>query len=313
MNRLIQRMVIGCLIGLALMSAPQIWAQTDSSSQTSRTDRRVLIVSIDGLRPDVALRADMPVLRRIMKQGSYTFWAVTTDVAITLPSHVSMLTGVPPQLHQITWNTDLVPENSPEAPAYPTLFELAKQSGYTTAVVAGKSKFKILLKPGTVDWSFVASAMDTQVADQAIGIIERSSPQVLFVHFPFTDAAGHRYGWGADLQLEAIENADKQLGRVLAALDQAKLLEKTLVIVTADHGGSGFSHGGLDPRSRHIPWVAMGPGVNANYDMNRRTDVAVRIEDTFATACDYLGLTLERAVQGKPVKAMFEPVPAIRK
>lgn len=300
-------LLIAGLTGLPLS------AQAPIAAEAPGPDRRVMIVSIDGLRPDLALRADMPTIRDLMKRGSYSFWAVTTDVAVTLPSHVSMLTGVPPQRHQITWNVDTAPDHSPAAPAYPTLFELAKKAGYTTALVSGKTKFRILLKPQSVDWSFVASAIDSEVANQAIDIIDRHQPQVLFVHFPFTDAAGHRYGWGSDLQLEAIENADKQLGRVIDALHQANRLEATLIILSADHGGAGYSHGGLDARSRHIPWIAAGPKVNADYDMTRRAEVAIRTEDTFATAADFLGLAIEQAVEGKPVKAIYEPVPALKK
>ncbi|MGH7682478.1 MAG: alkaline phosphatase family protein, partial [Candidatus Eiseniibacteriota bacterium] len=65
---------------------------------------RALIVSIDGLRPDLLLRADTPTLHGLMRRGTFTMWARTTAVAVTLPSHVSMLTGVTPGKHGIEWN-----------------------------------------------------------------------------------------------------------------------------------------------------------------------------------------------------------------
>ncbi|GIW74943.1 MAG: hypothetical protein KatS3mg104_0006 [Phycisphaerae bacterium] len=61
--------------------------------KSSAAEPRVLIISIDGLRPDLALRAEMPNLRSLLRNGSYSFWAYTTPAAITLPSHTSMLTG----------------------------------------------------------------------------------------------------------------------------------------------------------------------------------------------------------------------------
>ena len=57
----------------------------------------VLIISVDGLRPDVLLRADTPNMHTLFHNGSFTFWARTTAQSITLPSHVSMLTGVVPE------------------------------------------------------------------------------------------------------------------------------------------------------------------------------------------------------------------------
>ena len=69
--------------------------------------QRVLVVSIDGLRPDLLLLADAPNARKLLKRGSYSMWAMTTPQSITLPSHVSMLSGVTPNRHGILWNSDL--------------------------------------------------------------------------------------------------------------------------------------------------------------------------------------------------------------
>ena len=47
---------------------------------------RVLIIGIDGLRPDRLLIAHTPVIRDLMKQGAYTMWMQTVASANTLPS-----------------------------------------------------------------------------------------------------------------------------------------------------------------------------------------------------------------------------------
>ena len=119
----------------------------------------VLIVSIDGLRPDCLLRADAPHIRKLMNLGSFSMWARTTDVAITLPSHVSMLTGVSPERHGISFNAD-PPEDAKIL--VPTLFELARQKGLTTAIAAGKRKFSLFTTTGAVDhsWFPIESACD---------------------------------------------------------------------------------------------------------------------------------------------------------
>ncbi len=109
----------------------------------------MLVISIDGGRPDLLLRAGMPNLRRLMREGSYSMWAKTTAQAVTLPSHVSMLTGVSPNVHQIFWHTDL-PLKEMVYPKAATLFEVAKKAGYSTALVAGKSKFAQMNKPGAI-------------------------------------------------------------------------------------------------------------------------------------------------------------------
>src|SRR5688572_29357049 len=53
---------------------------------------RVVIISIDGLRPDLLIQANVPNIRGLLKVGSYTFWARTVPEGYTLPAHASMLT-----------------------------------------------------------------------------------------------------------------------------------------------------------------------------------------------------------------------------
>jgi predicted AlkP superfamily pyrophosphatase or phosphodiesterase len=292
------------LIGL-LMCAP-LRAQRGAMQPAAAPGfpTRVMIVSFDGLRPDVALRADMPHLRSLTARGSFTFWAHTTPVAITLPSHTSMLTGVTPEKHGIHWNDDK-PENRPEFPQVPTLFQLAKKQGRTTAVVAGKSKFRVFDAPGALDWKFIKETGDDDVAEAAAAIVHEHQPDVLFIHFPDCDRVGHDKGWGTPQQVDAVSHADKEFGRVLDALEEEHLTDKTLIIVSADHGGNGRTHGGPDPRSQHIPWIAAGPGIKMNYDLTRIQPLVVATYDTFATACFALGIPLPEHIDGKPVAAIF--------
>jgi predicted AlkP superfamily pyrophosphatase or phosphodiesterase len=267
----------------------------------------VVIISVDGLRPDRLLLADTPVLHGMVAQGSYSFWAKTTVVSITLPSHVSMLTGVNPRKHKIEWNDDL-PLKEPVYPARPTLFEMARQVGYRTALVSGKAKFEALTKPGTLDYQFVPEKdleTDEPVCDKAVEVIAGLKPNVLFVHFPADDKAGHKYGWGSPEQLAVIAKVDTCIGRIRDALAKAGLAEKTFMVVTSDHGGAGLSHGPEDPRSRTIPWIATGPRVRKKFDLTQIADLDIRTEDTCATACWLLGLPQPVYFDGKPVRQAF--------
>ena len=269
---------------------------------------RVLIISIDGCRPDLLLRADTPVIHGLLAKASFSFWARTTAESVTLPSHVSMLTGVVPTKHTIQWNMDL-PLEHPVYPAYPTLFQLAKQAGYTTGMVAGKSKFTALAVPGSLDWVFVpenAKSEDPVVGEQAVRMIHEHRPQVLFVHFPTVDNVGHAKGWASAAQLAAIAQADGCVGQVLGAMDEEKLTNSTLVIITADHGGAGMSHGPDDARSRHIPWIAFGPGIRENLDLTIYGSLVIDTEDTFATACYVLGIPILRPVDGKAITQIIQ-------
>jgi arylsulfatase A-like enzyme len=299
--------LLGSLLALFLLLPVATLRAAATPTRPIPTIARVLIVSVDGLRGDVMLRAKAPAIRALLARGCFTTYARTTDVAVTLPSHVSMLTGVPPEKHGIVWNNDR-PIDHARYPAWPTLFELAKEAGYTTAMVAGKSKLKALERPGTLSWSFVpdrAVIEDDTVADTAALWIGRYRPQVLFVHLPGVDSAGHQFGWGSPEQIAAVEAADACIGRVIDAVRNQSVLDSTLVIVTSDHGGAGRSHGADDPRSRYIPWIAAGPGVCGGVDLTTHADLSIDTEDTFATAAYVLGIAPPRPVEGHIVAQIF--------
>jgi predicted AlkP superfamily pyrophosphatase or phosphodiesterase len=305
---------LGAVCGAALWALTALTARAADDEKPTRpipAIERVLIISIDGLRPDRLLLAQTPVLHRLIGEGAYTMWAQTTAVSVTLPSHVSMLTGVIPRKHKIEWNFEL-PLAQPVYPAVPTVFELAKKWHYTTALITGKSKFSPLTKPGTIDFLSLPPRdveVDEPIADAAVKVIREHQPDLAFVHFPAVDKRGHKFGWGSREQLAAIEAADACVGRVLAAYDDMGLREHTLVIVSADHGGGGTTHGAEDPRSRNIPWIASGPTVKKGFDLTQSFDLVVRTEDTCATACYVLGLGVFPYFDGKPVLSAFDQPP----
>lgn len=305
---------VSSLVSVSMMA--QVGVPVGAPVRPLPAVEHVLIISVDGLRSDRALLADMPVLRSLLKRGAYTFWARTTPSAITLPSHTSMLTGVTTKKHGVEWNRDL-PFSQEVYPNVPTVFEMATGAGYTTALIAGKSKFSALNKPGTVTYGVVPKAgipkgerlTNAEVTEEAAKIIEAHKPGLIFVHYPDVDGVGHARGWGSPEQLAMIESTDAELGKLFEALKRAQMMENTMVILSSDHGGAGLGHGPDDARSRHIPWIIAGPGVRRGYDLTQLDKLEVNTEDTAVTACWLLGLRIQPYFDGKPVLAVFEQIP----
>lgn len=291
---------------LLLVATPLCAQQPAPGNAALPAGKRVLIISIDGMRPDVLLRAKAPNLRALTQHGSFTFWAESTDLAITLPTHVSMLTGVTPDKHHITWNHDRKMDAG--ALKVPTLFDLAKQAGYTNSMIVGKNKLCLLARPGVVDClkALQGSQEDSlSIARRAVEVLRKQRPHVMFVHFPAPDTVGHSLGWGSPEQVAVVDKIDQGIGILLDTLREQGGREQSLVLVTADHGGSGRSHGEKVPFSRYIPWIAVGPGIKENYDLTLEPDLAVHVEDVFATALYFLGIPIPANADGKPVVAIF--------
>ncbi|HEU0107937.1 MAG TPA: alkaline phosphatase family protein [Vicinamibacteria bacterium] len=260
------------------------------------TPPRVVIFSIDGLRPDALLQAGAPAITGLAARGASTWRAQTVMPSTTLPSHASMLSGYLPSAHGITWD-DYRPENGPIA--VPTVFAVARAAGLRTVLVAGKEKFRQLDVPGMVQRFDLCAADDQEVASRAAGEA-MAGFDLMFVHLPQTDLTGHAQGWMSAAYLDAIAGADRAVGRVLAALPAG-----TTVIVTADHGGHDFNHGTTQPADMLIPWVVAGPRVAV-----RTVTTKVVTTDTAATAAWVLGLSLPGGATGRPVLEAFE-APAV--
>lgn len=255
---------------------------------------KVAVLSVDGLRADAAAKTELPNLRALAARGAYTYAARSVTPSETLPSHASMVSGEEPKVHRITqdWD-DYVPAKG--FIAVPTMFSVAKAAGLRTVMVVGKKKLQHLAPPGTVDTFVLAERGDADVANEAV-VQAGAGFDLLFVHFPDMDLTGHASGWMSPAYLEALARVDEALGRVLAALPP-----ETTVILTADHGGKGFTHGRDIPEDTTVPWIVAGPKVA------RRGEIASRVKqiDTAATALWAFGLSLPSGCAGAVVQEPF--------
>lgn len=257
---------------------------------------RVLILSIDGLRPDAIYAAPMPNLIALMQTSAYTLNAQTIHPSVTLPSHASMLVGVCPSKHGVDWN-DYLPERGYAQGT--DIFDLAHAAGLQTVMYVGKEKLIQLTEPSSVEIYRYINDRDLVIADELINNFPEDFG-VLFVHFPLVDGMGHEYGWMSPEQLSVAFRADEALGSVLGELDARNLRDETLIIITADHGGHDTTHGSSMPVDMTIPWVASGPGIQPG-----ALTTQVHTMDTAATAAFVLDLPIPPEWDGVPVYEAF--------
>ncbi len=98
----------------------------------------------------------------------------------------------------------------------------------------------------------------------------------------------------------------RQIGKILKAVEESGLADSTVVLLSADHGGAGRTHGGEDARSKHIPWIIKGPGIRKNNDLTRNPKLSVNTEDTFSTISYLLGLKPTVKTDGTAVEEILE-------
>jgi hypothetical protein len=263
-----------------------------------RSIQHVVIISVDGLRPDALEVANTPTLDRLRAAGAYSSRAQAVVPSVTLVNHASMLGGMSPQKHGVTWN---IHDPSLGKVNGPTLFSVAQQAGLSTAMVVGKPKLEHLVLPNSVNIYNYAGFTDRQVVNQALTVINAGLPDILFIHLPDVDTAGHATGWMSPGQLLAIQLTDSLIAEIVDALESGDQLSTTLLIVTSDHGGSGQAHGTGSAEDTIIPWLAVGPGVPAGVGIER----SIVVYDTAATALQALGLPIPVEWDGRPISEIL--------
>lgn len=298
-------LVLLVLLGVSRLPAPPSVRAADAT--------HVILISVDGLRGDVLeseLDLDslhtLPNFARLVAEGAVTFNARSDyGLTVTLPNHVTMVTGRPvlqpvgqPNTvhHGWTSNSDPAPTQVLHATGNPnvayiaSVFDVVHDAGMSTALYVGKTKFVLLDR----SYDAVHGAPDPVPPDNGTDKIDRylyaapGSPpsgtpvntaflaemaatpyNFCLLHYLDLDSVGHANGWESAAWKLALRRVDGLLGDVLGlAATDPTLLGRTTVLVTADHGGSGFDHSNPDlPADYTIPFLAWGAGVDAGVDL----------------------------------------------
>jgi predicted AlkP superfamily pyrophosphatase or phosphodiesterase len=233
-----------------------------------------------------------PNFKRLQDEGAWTNNARTDfDFTITLPNHTSMVTCRPvrdkaatPNAivgHQWTFNSDPGERtlHSNRHDYVPSVFDVAHDNGLRTCVFACKSKFVVYdlsydERNGAPDTTGEDNGRDkvdmylragsSELTDRFVEEMKSNPFHYSFVHYGDADSAGHSKKWGSPEYLQAVQDIDACLGKLFALIDgDDRLKGKTAIILSADHGGTGFNHGfNTNPLNFVIPFYVWGAGVN---------------------------------------------------
>jgi hypothetical protein len=260
-------------------------APTDESKDNAVD--RVIAISIDGLNPraiEKLGKSRTPAFHRLMREGAYTLNARTVrEQTSTMPNHTAMLTGrrVDDRHggHGYTENFDNGGTVHRAAGHYvASVFDVVHDNDGSTAMFASKAKFRLYRRTwnthGAADRTgrndgrakidrVTIDLNNTRLVAKLTAELRRSPREFTFVHLSLPDRVGHAHSFMGKEYLAAVQRTDRLLGRILKSVaDRPALRRHALVLLTADHGGSGAAHyapGEL--QNYRIPFMAWGPGV----------------------------------------------------
>jgi len=223
----------------------------------------------------------LPVLRRLAGEGASAEAMIPVNPTVTWPNHTAMVTGVNAVHHGVIYNgmpvrpgegkalriEPWVPKT--ELVQAPTVYDAAYAAGLTTAEV----DWVAIYHPPTITWSFpelpsadgpverellqagivtqdelrnwkqTGNTMHDDVWMRAAAhIIEKHRPNLLLLHLLLTDSVQHEYGARSLAANTALILADRQLQRILDAVDRAGIRDQTTLFVVSDHGFAAYHH-----------------------------------------------------------------------
>lgn len=254
---------------------------------------KIVLISVDGMRPDGFLQCGNPYIENLMGMSSYTLNGKTVLPSVTLPCHMSMFHSVPPQRHGIMSNTYV-----PQVHTVNGLFEQAKQGGKVSAMFYGWEPLRDISRPGSLTFAeyinaYTADGTDGMLTDSALKCIEKNSPDFVFLYMVETDEkGGHDNGWMSEAYLSYISKAVDNIKRVIDTVG-----EDYNIIITADHGGHDRGHGSDSPEDTTIPMFFIGDC----FEKGKVLD-GVTILDIAPTAADILGVMPAPEWEGNSLK-----------
>ena len=245
----------------------------------------VLLITVDTLRADHLgcygyEHARTPHIDRFADEGVRIEHAIA-PTPLTLPSHTSILTGLEPPAHSVRGNGAFrLPDGAQ------TLAESLQAEGYQTQafVSAGVLHHRFNLDQGfdgydddvgSVARNSRAVRMRQRSGEQTMDRVlhwlderrESASPSPFFLWVHLFDPHAPYEPPEADAKLSAtpydgeIASVDRQIGRLVKALEPNGMLDDTILVFTSDHGESLGQHGEdthaifIYEATQHVPLI----------------------------------------------------------
>jgi tetratricopeptide (TPR) repeat protein len=300
--------IAACAAALHSAACTREPASPHGAASTAAPRPSILLVTLDTTRADAigpeAVGIQTPAFNAVAARGRRFRQAYAT-VPETLPSHVSMLTGLYPAGHAIHENGRSVP------PGQALLAERLHAAGYETAAFVSSfiltKRFGLARGFDVYDDQLGTGQVERHAAvttDAAVAYLEgrTARPLFLWVHYfdphdPYAPPEPFRAQYPGRPYLGEVAFMDQQLGRLLQAFEQ-RATAPIAVIVVGDHGEGLGDHGEalhgnlLYQSTMHVPLAMMGPGVTVG-----TADAPASTRRVFHTILDWAGLGSDHSLR----------------
>ncbi|OBZ08589.1 LamG-like jellyroll fold domain-containing protein [Bacillus sp. FJAT-26390] len=219
--------------------------------------KRVVVIGIDGagisvskdapywetassVKETVGNRLDLPALRGIIEKGAATYSAITTLPTVSSPNWGAMINGVDYSKHQID-NTISGMNAYSETSPYPSVFKKLREQFPQTKLAAFTTWSNIInghIEPSLGVEGYSASDKANVNAFAQYAANDRAyDASLIFFQLDDVDGVGHSLGFYTKEYYAKLMETDKLVKIIYDSLSSKNLLDDTLILMTADHGG----------------------------------------------------------------------------
>lgn len=273
--------------------------------------KHVVMIGLDGWGAYSVEKADMPNVKKLMANGSYTLKKRSVLPSSSAVNWASMYMGAGPELHGYTdWGSqtpDLPSRVVDEDGIFPTVFGLLHRA-------APKAEIGCIYEWGGIRYVVDTLALNyekhvTEASKEpqatvryAVDYIKKAKPTLVNIVWDEPDHVGHADGHDTPAYYAKLAELDGYIGQVIEAVKEAGMLDETIFIVTADHGGIEKGHGGKTMQEMETAFIISGKGVKKGYNFEE----SMMQFDVASTIAYMFGLDQPQVWIGRPMVQVFK-------
>lgn len=283
----------------------------DINAAETGKGKRVIIFAFDGVRVDGLEQANTPNIDALIAAGSASFTTRVQMPSMTLPNFTSHLVGAGPEIHGVV-NNDwtrkrhaLDAVETDEDGYFPSVYKILHEKGVKTAYYWGWQQLVYPLNQKYFDDKLLLADNNyPALCDKAMEFISanRGEDMFVFLYDCWPDEMGHQHNWMSTEYIQAIEQGDEHVGRVVAFLKEKGLYDDSHLMFITDHGGIHDGHGGVTPEEMIVPWVIAGPGIKKGFTIEEPNNTV----NTASTVLKLFGLEQPLVWTGEVPASIFE-------
>ena len=284
---------------------------TNNISAASPRAKHVILIGLDGWGAYSVSKAEMPNVKKLMDDGSYTLKKRSVLPSSSAVNWASMFMGAGPELHGYTeWYS-----KTPELPSrevnkngiFPTVFSLLHESDPKAEIgcIYEWETIRCLVDTFALNYDkhvFEAESNPAAAAQYAADYIKKAHPNLLAVIIDNPDHVGHATGHDTPEYYAVLKELDKYVGQIVNAVKEAGMLDETIFIVTADHGGINKGHGGKTMEEMETAFIISGKNIKKGHEI---TESMMQF-DVASTIAHIFKLEQPQVWIGQPVLSAFE-------